>query len=60
MFGTKAGANIANTTDPDTPLSNIIPASELAANNMTGWTVQQYQQTVAARMGSGASEMVKT
>jgi hypothetical protein len=60
MFGSTAGEKLASATDPDTPLSQIVPASELAANNMTGWTVQQYRQTVAARMGGGASETVKS
>ncbi len=58
MFGPQAGKNIALAQDPNAPLSHFVPASELAVNNMSGWTVQQYQQTVAARMGSGASEAV--
>ena len=59
MFGVTAGKGIALAQDPSTPLSKFVPESELAANNMSGWTVQQYQQTVAARMGSGATEAVK-
>lgn len=58
MFGPSVGGEIAEEKNLNTPLSAYVPASELAANNMTGWTVQQYQQTVAARMGSGASETV--
>lgn len=58
MFGTKAGSAIATASDPSTPLSQFVSAKTLAANNMSGWTVAQYQQTVASRMGSGASEAV--
>nr|WP_223843751.1 hypothetical protein [Gluconobacter oxydans] len=58
MFGTKASSAIATASDPSTPLSQFVSAKTLAANNMTGWTVAQYQQTVASRMGNGASEAV--
>lgn len=58
MFGTKAGAAIATESNASTPLSQYVSAKTLAANNMSGWTVGQYQQTVASRMGSGASEAV--
>jgi len=58
MFGTKAGSEIAAAKDSQTPLSQFVSSSALAANNMTGWTVGQYYSTVAQRMGSGASEAV--
>ncbi|OAJ66351.1 transglycosylase SLT domain-containing protein [Gluconobacter cerinus] len=58
MFGTKAGSAIATASNPNAPLSQFVSAKALAANNMSGWTVGQYQQTVASRMGSGASEAV--
>lgn len=58
MFGTKAGAEIATEKNASTPLSAFVSSSTLAANHMSGWTVGQYQQTVAQRMGSGASEAV--
>lgn len=58
MFGTKAGSEIAAAQDSQTPLSQFVSSSALAANNMTGWTVGQYYNTVAQRMGSGASEAV--
>ena len=57
MFGTTAGSKMA-TAASSTPLSSIVPAKSLAANNMTGWTVGQYYQTVSSRMGSGATEKV--
>lgn len=57
MFGTSAGGKIA-TASSDTPLSNFVSASSLAANNMSGWTVGQYMSTVSSRMGNGASEAV--
>lgn len=58
MFGTKAGSAIAMATSSDTPLSEFVSSSSLAANNMTGWTVGQYYSAVSQRMGSGASEAV--
>lgn len=58
MFGTKAGSAIATASNPNAPLSQFVSAKALAANNMSSWTVGQYQQTVASRMGSGASEAV--
>lgn len=60
MFGTGPGSQIAEETNPNALLSQYVPATELAANNMSGWTVQQYMQTVSARMGTGASETVKS
>lgn len=58
MFGTKAGSAIATASNPNAPLSQFVSAKALAVNNMSSWTVGQYQQTVASRMGSGASEAV--
>ena len=58
MFGTKAGSAIATASNPNAPLSQFVSAKALAANNMSSWTVAQYQQTVASRMGSGATEAV--
>lgn len=58
MFGTKAGAEIASAPDSQTPLSQFVSSSALAANNMSGWTVGQYYSTVTQRMGSGALEAV--
>lgn len=58
MFGTKAGSAIATETDATTPLSTFVSAKALAANNMTGWTVGQYETAISSRMGGGASEAV--
>lgn len=58
MFGTKAGSELASESDQSAPLSKYVSTKTLAANNMTGWTVGQYYQTVSSRMGSGATEKV--
>lgn len=60
MFGTSAGSQISQEANSNALLSDYVSPSALAANGMTGWTVQQYRQAMAARMGSGASEVVKS
>lgn len=58
MFGPTAGAAIASTSNTDAPLSQFVSSTALKNNGMTGWTVGQYYQTMAQRMGTGASATV--
>lgn len=57
VFGASAGAQIAAVT-PDTPLSQIVSAQALANNNMPSWTVSQFRQVMASRLGSAANQTV--
>ena len=59
VFGPSAGSSIA-TADASEPLSNYVSAQALANNNMTGWTVGQFQTEMASRLGSAANESVTT
>lgn len=60
MFGPGTGAQLAQQQNQDRPLSDFVSASTLASNHMTGLTVAQYYSTMAQRMGSGATEAVRT
>ena len=60
MFGPTAGSEIAAESNPSTPLSAYVSAKALANNGMSNWTVGQYYQTMASRMGSGASTTVRS
>lgn len=57
LFGPSYGATIASAAS-STPLSNIVPASYLSNNGMTGWTVGQFNATIGAKLGSTASQTV--
>jgi Transglycosylase SLT domain len=59
MFGPAYAARIA-TASASTPLSTVVPASFLANNGMSSWTVGQFQQTVAGRLGPAANQPVLT
>ncbi|MDD2859501.1 MAG: transglycosylase SLT domain-containing protein [Acidiphilium sp.] len=57
MFGPVPGGEIA-TSPASTPLSNFVSPSALANNNMSGWTVGEYQSVMAGRLGGTANDSV--
>jgi hypothetical protein len=57
VFGPSAGAQIAS-ADPSAPLSDYVSATALANNNMTDWTVGQFETTMGAKLGSASGETV--
>lgn len=57
VFGPTSGSAIA-TADASTPLSNLVSSQALANNGMTGWTVGQFNSTMAQRLGSAAGSSV--
>lgn len=57
VFGPTNGARLA-TADEATPMSAVLPAEMLANNNMQGWSVGRFRQTMTQRLGSGASAPV--
>ena len=59
VFGPNPGANIA-TANPSTPLSNFVSATALSNNNMTGWTVGQFNANFSSKLGSSASTIVQS
>lgn len=59
VFGPAVGKGLAGSSDPSEPMSNYVSAQELANNNMTGWTVGQFQNRVASKIGSLASQAVQ-
>ena len=58
VFGPTAGSQLAMAA-PSTPLSSFVSAQALANNNMQGWTVGQFQQVMAGRLGSTSGETVQ-
>ncbi len=59
VFGPTPGANIATAT-ASTPLSNFVSATALSNNNMTGWTVGQFNANFSSKLGSSASTIVQS
>ncbi len=59
VFGTQAGANIA-AASPTTPLSDLVSARSLSNNGMSSWTVGQFRQVMANRLGPAANQSVLT
>ena len=59
VYGPGAGANIARATS-DAPLSNYVSATNLANNNMTGWTVGDFNSYITRKVGSVATQTVST
>jgi hypothetical protein len=57
VFGASAGANIA-IANSSAPLNEFVSSTALANNNMSGWTVGQFESTMASRLGSAANETV--
>lgn len=57
MFGPVPGGEIA--TAPSTaPLSEFVSPTDLSNNNMSGWTVGEYQSVMASRLGGTANDPV--
>lgn len=59
VYGPASGSGLASASDPNTPLSNFASASNLAKNNMTGWTVGQFNAFVGSKVGSVATQTVR-
>ena len=59
VFGTTPGVQIASATD-SAPLSQFVSAQSLANNGMSSWTVGQFRQVMANRLGSAANQAVLT
>ena len=59
VFGPAGGAGIAGATDPNAQLSNFVSARALSNNNMTGWTVGQFNSLVASKIGTVATQTVQ-
>jgi hypothetical protein len=59
VFGSSAGSAIA-TANASEPLSNYVSSTALSNNNMTGWTVGQFDSVMSGRLGSSANEAVTT
>jgi len=57
VFGAGPGSAIA-VAPPETPLSQYVTAQDLANNGMQGWTVGEFQQNMAQRLGGTANEPV--
>jgi len=57
VFGPTNGSRIASASD-NTALSALVPASMLSANQMSGWTVGQFRQTMSQRLGPAANTAV--
>lgn len=57
VFGAGPGSEIA-TASADTPLSQYVTAQDLANNGMQGWTVGEFQQNMAQRLGGTANDLV--
>jgi muramidase (phage lysozyme) len=59
VFGPSPGANIAVANASD-PLSKYVSATNLSNNNMTGWTVGQFNANFSGKLGSSASTIVQS
>jgi hypothetical protein len=59
VFGPQAGKGLASSTDLNEPMSNYVSAQGLQNNNMTGWTVGQFQNRVTSKIGDVANQTVK-
>ena len=55
VFGPTPGAAVA-TAPASAPLSNYVSSTALANNNMTGWTVGQFNSVFSNKLGSTASQ----
>jgi len=60
VFGPDAGKGLASSTNPSDPMSNYVSAQSLANNNMTGWTVGQFNNRVSSKLGSVAIQTVQS
>ena len=57
VYGPAVGGKIA-AADASSPLSNFVPADNLANNGMTGWTVGNLQDFTSRRLGPSASQPI--
>lgn len=58
VFGPSTGANIAVANASD-PLSKYVSTTALSNNNMTGWTVGQFNAHFSGKLGSSANTIVQ-
>ncbi len=58
VYGPGAGAGIAGASASE-PLSNYASARNLSNNNMTGWTVGDFNAYVGRKVGSAATQTVR-
>lgn len=55
LFGPRDGIKVAAAgASPDTPLSDLVSASSLSNNGMSGWTVGQWNSYASQRLGGAA------
>lgn len=59
VYGPGVGAGIAGASATE-PLSNYAPARHLSNNNMTGWTVGDFNAYVERKVGSAATQTVRS
>ena len=59
VFGPSPGSKIA-TADASEPLSDFVSSKALSNNNMTGWTVGQFNSNFSNKLGSSASTIVQS
>lgn len=59
VYGPGPGSRIAAAPASD-PLSNYASATNIANNNMTGWTVGDFNAYVARKVGSAATQTVRS
>jgi muramidase (phage lysozyme) len=59
VFGPSPGSKIA-TADASEPLSDFVSSKALSNNNMTGWTVGQFNSNFSGKLGSSASTIVQS
>jgi hypothetical protein len=57
MFGPTPGGEIA-TAPASTPLSEFVSPTALQNNDMSGWTVGEYQSVMSSRLGGTANDQV--
>ena len=57
VYGPAVGGKIAM-ADTSSPLSNFVPADNLANNGMTGWTVGNLQDFTSRRLGPSATSSI--
>lgn len=57
VFGPSAGTGMAGASANE-PMSIYVSAKALANNNMTGWTIGQFQQRVNSKIGNVATQTV--
>ncbi len=60
VFSPAAGQRLAGAVDSSAPMSNYVSATSLANNNMTGWTVAQFQNRVSSKVGAVATQTVQS